>query len=627
MRPKLAVQSENTRARCLVLGPREIAEKIVEKLTALGIPATAVGSPRNERELTELLQAHPPQEGEEQWVHPGISSFSEKSFFPTLVAKEGRVAISPSAKILSLYSNKVNFLAHGESLGIPHLVQSLDPFNSAREIRSFIETHEPRFPLLLKSIEGGAGFGSQLLRGPEDLDETLPAWLDQLRERYGDSTVLIERTLGSARHLIVPFASFAGGEIATFPVIDGSLQSRWKRFIQFCPAIGLEEEQATYIRGVIRKWVESLGYFGFGTLEFLVEADHVYLIDGAARLNAAFPLFEGVAGISAVEWQLAAMGLVPRPVTPESSGHDTILPASMAGVSVRLYAEDPIRHLPSPGWIQEMSEVRSWTLDSARAELLSPHHAPSEVKTESTGVIGELLVFGGDRKRAIAAANRVLGDLWIAGSVVTNQKFALEHLSHPFVRENLFHAGFSDEEFIPEMNPDALLLKKLVTIAHRLLGGEKAKWVVGGLWVDPLADNFVFSEGPIETPSEKGPIFSGYARFPDGPPFRFSMYPLAKERWVCRLGLWNLILRRVIPGAQATGGAKTLSSLVSGRVHALFRQAGTYCEPRSRLVIVESLGQLVQHAVVYPSRIIEWMVQPGDRVEVGQDLAKLELLR
>jgi biotin carboxyl carrier protein len=105
-----------------------------------------------------------------------------------------------------------------------------------------------------------------------------------------------------------------------------------------------------------------------------------------------------------------------------------------------------------------------------------------------------------------------------------------------------------------------------------------------------------------------------------------------KERWVCRVGLWQVTLRRVVLGSSTavssgTTNARTLTSLASGRVHALFRKVGTYCEPRSRLIVVESLGQLVPHAVMYPSKITEWLVKPGDSVELGEDLARLELIR
>jgi acetyl-CoA carboxylase, biotin carboxylase subunit len=631
MRPKLAVQQTKRSPRCVILGPSEIARKIEANLATLGIESISVGvAPGDEVELVELLKRYPNPDGVAQWVHPGISSCAEKPYFPTIVLKAGMIPISQSAKTLSLYSNKVNFLSHGESLAIPHLAISLDPFHSAKEIKKFLEENRPKFPVLMKSIFGGAGFGSQLIRNAEELDEVLPVWLDQLRERYGDSTVIIERTLGSARHLIVPFASFSDGEIRFFPVIDGSLQSRWKRFIQFCPAIGIEEAQKKTIQAWTKKWADSLGYYGFGTLEFLLEADQVYLIDGAARLNAAFPLFEGVAGVSAVEWQLASLGFLPKPI-PSENGPITEILAEKCGVSIRLYAEDPIRQLPSAGWIQEMTEVREWNHGDFSAELLSPHHAPSEVKTNSTGVIGELFVFAHDRKRALQAATRILSEFWISGSVLTNQKFSLEHLSHPFVRENLFHAGFTDDEFIPETNPDGNTMKRLVTIASRLLGSEQAKWIVGGLWVDPLTEAVEWLNPVQSIPSEKGMIYSGFARFSDGQTVRFSFFPIVKERWVCRVGLWQLTLRRVMLGStQASGTSQNLrmlTSLVSGRVHALFKKDGAYCEPRSRLIVVESLGQLVQHAVVYPSKVTEWLVKPGDSVELGQDLARLELLR
>lgn len=626
---------QKDRTRAIILGPSEIAQKIQSSLSHLNIDSVVIGSTFgpliHESDLRQLLKEHPSLKGGAPvWIHPGISTIAEKPFFPTVVIEEGHIPISQSARVLSLYSNKVSFFSHAEQIGIPHLALSLDPFQSAKEIRDFIDLTKPRFPLLLKSISGGAGFGTQLIRTPEDLGEILPCWLDQLHERYDDSTIIIEKTLTSARHLIVPFAAFSNEEIKMFPIIDGSLQSRWKRFIQFCPAMGIDADQIRTIEAWVKKWTKSLSYCGFGTLEFLVEGSRVYLIDGSARMNAAFPLSEGVCGESLVEWQLASLGMISKPIEFSEKK------AEKAGVSIRLYAEDPVRQLPSAGFIQEMTEVREWNYGDSTAELLSAFQAPLEVKTTSSGVLGELFVFAHDRKRAIQSAVRILSEFWIAGSVITNQKFSLEHLNHPFVRENLFHAGFSDEEFIPETNPDSNAMKRLVTIANRLLGSESAKWIVGGLWVDPLLETVEWLQPVQSVPSEKGMIYSGFARFSDGQTVRFSFYPVLKERWVCRIGIWQITLRRVILGSSTSStssfasqspNSRILTSLVSGRVHALFKKEGTYCEPRQRLIMVESLGQLVQHAVIYPSQITEWLVKPGDQVEVGEELARLELLR
>jgi len=602
------------------MGPRELAEILCDQLTALGFIAETVPTPKGEEALRTWAEKAAKQGL--GFVHPGLSSWADRPEFPQIVSAAGLIPVAPPAKVLTLVMNKVNFLSEAERIGIPHLALSLDPLSSLREIQSLIARSGQKFPFALKSLKGGAGFGVQLVRTPQELEQTVPLWFEQLNRHYGDSAIIVERTLPAARHLIVPFISMDPENPQLLPWVDASLQSRWKRMIQFCPASNLDSAAEAKVVEYVKKWVKHLGYLGVGSLEFLVDGPNAHIIDGVARLNAAFPFYEAMMGIRSVEYQLAALGHLPKLDVPAQ-------PKWKAGVSLRLYAEDPVRQIPTPGWIQEMSEPRRWNMQDTFAHLISAYSSNMEVPHDSSGVIGELFVFSQDRKHALQAARQTLSEVWIAGSVQTNQRFLIEHLEHPFVRENLVHAGFTDEEFIPEPFPDLPVLRRMVTLAAQLFPIEHSRWVAGNQWVDPDIHPVQWIYGPQKFEHEGKEGASGIARFGDFQQARFMLFPLADDRWLVRLGTWQIQIRRVRAGGpKLVGGPRErkLVALATGRIHAILHRPGSPISPHERILVLESLGTLVPHAIGTFAKITGFSVKTDEVVEQGQELAVLQLL-
>lgn len=630
----------------LLLGPKELADALLAQFGDLGFDARYGGNPRTEDELAAALgafrdEARASGAGRTAFVHPGLSLWADAPEFPQIVQDFDLTPVSPSSRHLSLFQNKVNLLAEAEAAGIPHLAVSLDPLSSLREIQALIAARSLRYPLVLKSSRSAMGYGIQLVRSEEELVRMAPLWFDQLRRHYGDLTVLVERSLPSARHLIVPYVAFPQGEVVQFPWVDASLQSRWKRMIQFAPATHLDEIAVQTIHQALEAWTKHTQYAGFGTLEFLVDGRRVALIDGLGRLMASFPLWEGIHGTSTLHWQLAALGMVERPEAGKAPGANA---GGAYGVSMRLYAEDPVRQIPTPGWIQEMTEPREWNLGDAKAMFLTSFRSGQEMPPDHTGVLGEVFVFSHDRKPALQAAQRALRDIWISGSIQTNQRFMIEHLENPFVRENLIHAGFTDDEFIPQPWPESALIRKMVTLAAKVFeepGAAKPRWIVGSQWIEPEAgeialvqppEYFVLREGAVETAvalaGERGA--SGVAKFPDFTVMRFCLFPQGKDRWLARLGDWAVAIRRVSAEDAAKRPAATdrrLVALASGRIHALLQREGVAIEPHESLLVLESLGNLVPHAVAARVKVGRWLVRPDERVRKGQELATIELLR
>jgi biotin carboxylase len=664
MRPsdtKVAAKAlKNLRKTAIVLGSHGVGDLICESLRTMGFDVAfapshiqrfasigwAGSSPDDLRKiLREWIQEKLDQDPTTSlWLHPGVSPWAERPELPTLGQELGIQIIAPPSRVLSLYGNRLTLLGEAEKLSIPNLSLSPNPFHSVREIEKLVKTQKLKMPFVLKAVRGGSGYGIRVIHNAEDLGRSLGLWLEQLQRNVGEVILLAERYLEGARRLVQPFARFSDGQTQIFPAMDVSLTCRFRKLIEFCPA--LETSDAGQLKK-IKDWTEALigrtNYVGVGSLEFLVDGSRVHLIEGVPRLNTSYYLWEKVAGTSAVGWQLATLqgdkNLAP-PLSPESQWKSAL--------SLRFYAEDPLLQLPQPGKLVEISETRDWNFPggiakftpslSAGQELMGAQDTEEQtqnpLQTRFGGLLGHLWVGAEDRKRAITVARGVLDQVWMAGSLQTNERFLQELLSHPWIQEGMFHASFVDEEFIPTLRPTAEQLLLFVRLAEMTLKGatQTSKWIVGDQWLKPLAPQteLEWKEGPHF--SEVGDRRAVSGTFgATGKVYRALCYPVgssnsAGEKWLVRLGNWVFAVRRVLPKTQITGNKPLpkLNALISGRVHSILFREGTWVQAHDPVLIIESLGSLIPHALPVDVKITKWITTPQSQVVSGQALAEIE---
>jgi len=622
------------REKVLLFGPgRGITLRIARQLEEAGLDTLVPGlsddrlprfsDPDSARKMGELLKTY---QGQVQWLHPGLSAWAERSELPTLGDQASLSVIAPSPRVLSLFGNKLTLFEKGEEMGIPNLVIDPEPMHSVREIEKFVRSRKQKFPFILKTAKGGSRFGLTAFHEAMELEAKLPLWLDQIRNSCGEVILFAERYLEGSRLISVPFARFLDGRARVFPLIDASLQCRHRKAIEFCPAPSISEE----IEKQLETWTLSLAqhcnYVGVGTLEYLIDSDRAYLIGGAPRLHAAFHLWEKVAGTKAVAWQLAALyggSVTEMPeMTPEKQWK--------SAMALRLYAEDSVLQLPQPGVAQQVNEQRSWNFSVGEAELDLMIESGESVSPGEQGWIGTLWVGASERSQTLKLAQGVLDQLWIAGSLQTNERFLSELLHHPWVREGMFHSGFIDEEFLPSLRPPEELIRLFVSVLEATGHGRAGhRWAVGDQWVKADAALIEWVSSP-ETWSfnQDGAQLSGVSgclRISDGRKLKICAYPLAEGRWQVRLGNWVMIARRA-PGKSAEKPKPRISSLIPGKVHSILYRDGATVQAHEPILIVESLGMLIPHALPVDVRIDRWKVTPKQSVHAGQELAEFQVL-
>ncbi len=625
------------KGKVLLFGPvRGVTLRIASQLKQAGLEALISGlsddrlpslsDPNANQKMSELLQSY---SGQAQWLHPGLSAWAERPELPTLGNQARISVIAPSPRVLSLFGNKLTLFEKGEEMGIPNLVIDPEPMHSLREIEKFVRSRRQKFPFILKTAKGGSRFGLTAFHEATELEAKLPLWLEQIRNSCGEVILFAERYLEGSRLISVPFARFIDGRSTVFPMIDASLQCRHRKVVEFCPAPTISEA----VEKQLVEWTLSLArhcnYVGVGALEFLIDSDRAFLIGGTPRLHAAFHLWEKVAGTQAIAWQLAALQGGSSAELPEARPDKKWSSA----IALRLYAEDPILQLPQPGIAHQVSEQRHWDFSIGEAELDLMLESGENVGPGEQGWIGTLWVGSNERSQVLKLSQGVLDQLWVAGSLQTNERFLSELLQHPWVREGMFHTGFIDEEFLPALRPPTEWIRIFASVLEAVGEGRPGyRWAVGDQWVkaDPALVEWVSAPQTWKMVQDVESLtgLEGELKVPDGRQVRICSYPLAEGRWQVRLGSWVMIVRRALgrSGKTAEKPKPRISSLIPGKVHSILFRDGAIVQAHEPILIVESLGVLIPHALPVDVQIDRWKVAPEQKVHAGQELAEFQVL-
>jgi acetyl/propionyl-CoA carboxylase alpha subunit len=372
-------------------------------------------------------------------VHPGYGFLSESAAFARAVADAGAAWIGPVPQILEAIESKSYCRWLAASLGIPVAPGGLAPIGSAGDLPAALA--EAGRPALLKLDKGGGGKGIEAIEADATEADALRVFesLSRIgRAAFGCGDVYAERRLAAARHVEVQFLADAAGNVVCLGERECSIQRRFQKVVEESPSQAVSPAERLELYQHTRNLARGIGYQGAGTVEFLKDAaGNFYFIEINARLQVEHPVSEMVTGVDIVAWQLRIAAGEPLDFRQEDvrmDGH---------AIECRVYAEDPVTRLPSPGTLTGLRLPRGG--DQVRVEhalaaggVISPYYDP---------LLCKVIVWAPGRDGAIDLMARALGETRIEG-VRSTVAANLAVLSAPS-----FRAGNATTSFLEDAPP------------------------------------------------------------------------------------------------------------------------------------------------------------------------------
>jgi acetyl-CoA carboxylase biotin carboxylase subunit len=211
----------------------------------------------------------------------------------------------------------------------------------------------------------------------------------------------------------------------------------------------------------------SVGYVGAGTIEMLFDqaSRHFYFLEMNTRLQVEHPVTELVTGVDLVRWQLLVAQGEPLPLRQDQ------IERRGAAIECRVYAEDSVKFLPSPGTI---TSLRVPSGPGVRDD--SGVVAGSVISTHYDPMISKLCAYAADRPAAIDRMRRALGEYHVGG-IKTNLAFHRLVMRHPAFIAGAYDTGFIEKhkaELTPPPPPPEVVEAAAVAAALHASRSETA---------------------------------------------------------------------------------------------------------------------------------------------------------
>jgi acetyl-CoA/propionyl-CoA carboxylase, biotin carboxylase, biotin carboxyl carrier protein len=370
-------------------------------------------------------------------VHPGYGFLSENADFAQAVLDAGLTWIGPSPQSIRDLGDKVTARHIAMRAGAPLVPGTKDPVNGPDEVVAFAQEHG--LPVAIKAAFGGGGRGLKVARTLEEIPELFDSAVREAVSAFGRGECFVERYLDKPRHVEAQVVADKHGNVIVVGTRDCSLQRRHQKLVEEAPAPFLTEEQRARIHSSAKAICAEAGYYGAGTVEYLVGLDgSISFLEVNTRLQVEHPVSEETSGIDLVleQFRIAANEKLRFTEDPTPRGHS---------IEFRINGEDAGRNfLPAPGVVATFIEP-----SGPGVRVDAGVRSGDVIGGQFDSLLAKLIVTGETREQALARARRALDEMVVEG-MATVLPFHRAVVRDPaFTAENGFtvHTRWIETEF------------------------------------------------------------------------------------------------------------------------------------------------------------------------------------
>ncbi|KXF56828.1 acetyl-/propionyl-CoA carboxylase subunit alpha, partial [Rhodococcus sp. SC4] len=335
-------------------------------------------------------------------IHPGYGFLSENADFAQAVIDAGLIWIGPSPQSIRDLGDKVTARHIAEKAKAPMAAGTKDPVKNADEVVAFAQ--EYGVPVAIKAAFGGGGRGMKVAHTIEEIPELFDSATREAVAAFGRGECFVEQYLDKARHVEAQVIADQHGNVIVAGTRDCSLQRRFQKLVEEAPAPFLTDDQRHRIHTSAKAICKEAGYYGAGTVEYLVQGDTVSFLEVNTRLQVEHPVTEETAGLDLVLQQFKIANGEHLDITedPTPRGHS---------FEFRINGEDAGRgFLPAPGPVTKFVPP---TGPGVRMD--SGVETGSVIGGQFDSMLAKLIVTGATRDEALARARRALAEFQVEG--------------------------------------------------------------------------------------------------------------------------------------------------------------------------------------------------------------------
>lgn len=336
-------------------------------------------------------------------VHPGYGFLSENGDFAEAVINAGLIWIGPSPQSIRDLGDKVTARHIALKAKAPMAPGTKEPVKDASEVVAFAEEHG--LPIAIKAAFGGGGRGMKVAYTMDEVADLYESATREAVAAFGRGECFVERYLDKARHVECQVIADMHGNVVVAGTRDCSLQRRFQKLVEEAPAPFLTDDQRTRLHESAKAICKEAGYYGAGTVEYLVGSDGlISFLEVNTRLQVEHPVTEVTTGLDLVreQFRIAEGKELHIKQDPTPRGH---------AFEFRINGEDAgSNFMPAPGKVTKYIEPSGpgVRMDSGIVE-------GSVIGGQFDSMLAKLIVFGETRDEALQHASRALNEYIVEG--------------------------------------------------------------------------------------------------------------------------------------------------------------------------------------------------------------------